>query len=280
MRETIEFRIGEDDAQQHLEPDVGVPLGDTLRKVMLPRDDKWVQRIARVDRSYRARGNAFFTYWHIHRKYTEEELQSAELLNLVIRTYFEPTGSMCGTEYDEDAACRFCGAGAPQKSALILNTNRISKNKDIAQTIAGEVIVSSRFVAAFKEHGLRGAEFRPVLHRGRTGARPSEWFQPLITSKPLKLAAKTVAGNNPFDLDERDEYRCPKGHMAGLNQISELYVKRASHDGGDLFVTDKYFGYRRGELRPEARLLISPKLREMLEQMDAKGYALEVAHLV
>ncbi len=280
MRETFEFRIAEERARKFLDPSLGVPLGETLRKVMLPGDDRRVQEIGNIERAQMKKGELFFTYWRIHRKYTEEELQSAELLNLVIRTYFEPTGSMCGTEYDEDAACRLCGAGAPQKSALILNTNRISKSKDIAQTIAGEVIVSSRFVAAFKEHGLRGAEFRPVLHRGRTGARPSEWFQPLITSKPLKLAAKTVVGNHPFDLDERGEFRCPKGHMAGLNQISELYVKRASHDGGDLFVTDKYFGYRRGELRPEPRLLISPKLREMLEQMDAKGYALEVAHLV
>jgi hypothetical protein len=280
MRETFEFRIAEERARKFLAPDLGVPLGESLRKVMLPGEDKRVQEIGNIERAQRKRGSLFFTYWHVHRKYTEDELQSAEVLDLIIRTHFEPTGSMCGTEYDEGAACKHCGAGAPQKSPLILNTNRISKNKDIAQTIAGEVIVSSRFVAAFKEHGLRGAEFRPVMHNGRSGPRPSEWFQPLPTGKPLKLHAKTVTGNNPFDLDEGNEYRCPKGHMAGLNQLSELYLKRSSHDGGDLCITDKCFGYRRGELRPEHRWLISPKLREMLEAMDAKGYALEVAHFV
>lgn len=93
MRETIEFRIGEDDARQHLEPELGVLLGDSIRKVVLPRSDKQVQRIARIDRTYREKGDAFFTYWHIHRRYTEEELQSAELLNLVIRAYFEPPSS-------------------------------------------------------------------------------------------------------------------------------------------------------------------------------------------
>jgi hypothetical protein len=220
----------------------------------------------------------FFTYWHIHRKYTEEEIQSAELLDLVIRSYFEPPGSMCGTEYDETAACKHCGAGAPMTTPLILNTNRAPKNKDIAQTIAGEVVVSQRVVNAFQEHGLRGAEFRPVLHKGRKGPQPSELYQLVVTSRPLKLTAKTVAGNNPFDLDERNEHRCPKGHLAGLNQISELYMSRASHDGSDICVTNKLFGVRRGELRPEPRLLISPKLRDVLVEMKAKGYILEVAH--
>ncbi|HZI16243.1 MAG TPA: hypothetical protein VE153_38115, partial [Myxococcus sp.] len=102
--------------------------------------------------------------------------------------------------------------------------------------------------------------------------------QLVVTSKPLKLTARTVAGNNPFNLDERNEHRCPKGHIAGLNQISELYVSRASHDGSDIWVTDKLFGDRRGELRPEPRLLISPRLRDALAEMKARGYILEAAH--
>jgi hypothetical protein len=278
MRETFEFRIAEERARKFLEPGLGVLLGESLRKVMLPGDDRRVQEIGNIERALRKKGDLFFTYWHIHRKYTEEELQSAELLNLVIRSYFEPPGSMCGTEYDETAACKHCGAGAPMTTPLILNTNRAPKNKDIAQTIAGEVVVSQRFVDAFQEHRLRGAEFRPVLHKGRKGPQPSELYQLVVTSKPLKLTARTVAGNNPFDLDERNEHRCPKGHLAGLNQISELYVSRASHDGSDICVTDKLFGVRRGELRPEPRFLISPKLRDALAEMKARGYILEVAH--
>ncbi len=280
MRETFEFRIAEERARKFLEPGLGVLLNESLRKVVLPGDDRRVQEIGDIERAQQKRGDLFFTYWHIHRKYTEEELESAELLDLIIRTYFEPPGTDFGTEYDESAACTHCGAGAPLKTELILNTKRVSRNKDIAQTIAGEVVVSSRFVAAFKEQGLRGAEFRPVFHSGRKSTQSSEWFRPVFTSKPLTLDARTVAGNHPFDLDERNEHRCPKGHIAGLNQVSELYLKRASHDGSDLCLTDKYFGCRRGDLRPERRLLISPRLRDVLEGIDAKGYALEVAHFV
>ncbi|QDE87831.1 hypothetical protein BHS06_02105 [Myxococcus xanthus] len=280
MRETIEFRIAERDAREHLDPGLGVSLGGSIRKVVLPVDDACVARIAQLNHAYAKQGGAFFMSWRLHRRYKARELQSAEVLNLVVRAYFEPTGAMCGTAYDESSTCQHCGAGARQVSDLILDTRRIPKGKDIAQTLAGEVVVSSRLASAFQMHGLRGAEFRPVLHQGRGKLLPSDWFQLVVTSKPLTLNARTVAGNNPFDLDERNVFRCPSGHTAGLNQISELYVDRASHDGADLWVTDKLFGDRRGELRPEPRLLISPRLRDALQAMRAQGYALEAAHFV
>ncbi|NTX64492.1 hypothetical protein HUA74_27925 [Myxococcus sp. CA051A] len=280
MRETIEFRIAEERAQRFLDPGLGTLVNETLRKVVLPTDDRRVREIGAIERKLREQGGLFFTYWNIERRYSATELKSAELLNLVIRTSFEPTGSMCGTGYDESVACEHCGAGARQTTALILDTRRIAKSKDMAQTLAGEVVVSSRFVEAFQTAGLRGAEFRPVMHGGGKALQSSDWYQPVVTSKPLRLAAKTLAGNNPFDLDERDEHRCPKGHIAGLNQLSELYVERASHDDSDVFITDKLFGDRRGELRPEPRWLISPRLRDVLSAMNAKGHALEVAHFV
>jgi len=280
MRETVEFRIDEGLAQKFLEPGLGTPLSDTLRRVVLPAQDKRVQRIGEIQRAHRKKGEFFFIYSTVHRYYSAEELGSAELLDLVIRAYFEPTGSMCGTEYDESTTCPDCGVGTRQVSDLILNTRRIPKGKDIAKTIAGEIVLSPRLVQACRESGLRGAVFRPVRHLGRKGLELSEWSQLVITSKPLKLSASTVTGINLFDLDEANRHRCPKGHMAGLNQLSELYVERKSWDGSDWVGTDKFFGERRGELRPEPRLLISQKLRQVLVGMKAKGFECEVAHLI
>lgn len=202
------------------------------------------------------------------------------MLRLVIRAYFEPTGSMCGTGYNEMVGCQYCGAGFHQVSSLILDTRRIPKGKDIAQTIAGELVVSPRLVQACRKHGIRGADFRPVLHYGRKGPAPSEWSQLVVTSKPLKLDPQTKGGNNPFDLDEKNEFRCPEGHTAGLNLVSELFLKRRSWDGSDWCRTEKLFGVRRGELRPEPRPLISQKLRQLLMSMKAKGFVLEPVHLV
>jgi hypothetical protein len=248
--------------------------------VVLPVTDERVQRIGEIQRAFRKRGDFFFIYWDIRRKYSAKELQAAELLHLMVRAVFEPPGESCGTEYDESVACQRCGAGARQVSELILDTKRIPKGKDIARTISGEVVVSRRLVEAFRERGLRGAEFRPVLHRGRRVFESSEWGQLVVTSKPVKFNAQTLTGNTPFDLDERDEYRCPQGHTAGMAWLSELFVSRATHDGSDLLQTEKAFGLRRGVLRPRSRLLISQKLYQMMLEMKAKGFAVEVAHLV
>ncbi|WP_143101373.1 hypothetical protein [Stigmatella aurantiaca] len=280
MRETIEFRITEERARQFLEPDLGVPLGEALRKVVLPLSDPQVRHIQELEQEHRRRGGVFFTYWRIHRSYSAKELQAAELLNLAIRSYFEPPGTLCGTGYDESVACAHCGSGARQVTPLTLDTRRIPKGKDFAQTIAGELVVSLRLADALVERGIRGADYQPVLHHGRHGAEPSDWRQLVITSKPARLHARTVAGVHPFELDAEGEHRCPNGHLAGLNQISELTVERDSLDTSDWWRTDKLFGVRRGELRPEPRLLISQKLREVLVKEKAKGFALEVAHAV
>ncbi|MDC0711335.1 hypothetical protein POL68_22890 [Stigmatella sp. ncwal1] len=280
MRETIEFRIDEELARKFLEPGVGSPISDTLRRVVLPLNDQRVRRIGEIQREHRARGAFFFLYSEIHRAYSEEELQAAELLELIPRARFEPSGSMCGTEYDESGACEHCGSGGHQVSELLLNTRRIPKGKDVAQTIAGEIVISSRVVDTLVERGIRGAEYRPVMHSGRKGPESSEWRQLSITSKPVALSAQTRAGVNLFDMDEEGKHRCPKGHLAGLNQISELYVERRSVETSDWFCTDKLFGVRRGELRPERRVLISQNLRQVLVDLKAKGFGLEVAHLV
>ena len=281
MRETIEFRIPERHAARFLEPDLGVKLtGGSIRKVVLPSNDRRVQQIGQLDQRFTEEGTSFFLGWDIHRYYEEEELRSADLLNLVVRAQFEPPGSMCGTEYDEVAACKLCGAGARQVSGLILNTRRIPKGKDLAQTISGEIVVSPRLAQECREQGWKGADLLPVRHRGRRGPESSEWSQLVITSRPLKLSARTVTGNHPFNLDEENRHRCPKGHVVGLNQLSELYVQRRTWDGSDWCRTDKLFGVRRGELRPEPRLIISQRLGRALVEMKAKGFALEVVHPV
>lgn len=280
MHQTFEFRIDEELAQRFLGPGVGIPLSDTLRKVLLPAEDERVQRIGEIQREYRRRGKFFFLFSAIHRHYSKRELAAAELLVLVIRAYFEPAGEDCGTGYDESVECKHCGAGTRQVSDLILNTRRIPKGKDVAKTIAGEIVISPRVVQACQEHGIRGADFRPVFHRGRRGPEPSEWSQLVVTSKPAKLSPLTVTGNDVFDLDEDDEYRCPRGHTAGLRIISEIHVQRTKWDGSDWCLTDKLIGLRRGVLRPEPRILISQKLRQVLVDMKAKGFELEVAHLV
>jgi hypothetical protein len=276
MRETIEFRVPAGHADKFLEPGLGTMLGDSVRKVVLPMEDPRVRFIADLDREFLKKGRAFFTYSHISRHYTREELEAAELLQLLIRPTFEPPGELCGTGYDDAAACSRCGAGAPQLTELHLNVRRIPKNKDLAVTIAGEIVVSSRLAVALRKHGITGAEYRPVRHK--TGKVAEDWRQLVVASRPVDIVPPTRVGDDPFDMDERGRHRCPLGHVAGLNRVSELWLKRAGHDGSDWVRTRQLIGARQGVLRPREQLLISSRLYQLLLELKAKRFEVEVAH--
>jgi hypothetical protein len=276
MRETIEFRIPEDRAAMFLEPGLGTSLGGTVRKVVLPMEDPRVKLIGDLNREFNRRSKAFFYGWHIFRRYTRRELEAAQLLQLLIRPAFEPPGEMCGTEYDESAACPHCGAKATQRGDLHLDMRRIPKKKDLALTIAGEAVVSSRLAKALREHGFTEAEYRPMRHK--TGEVSKGWRQLVVTSTPVGMVPPTRVGGGPFDLDEQGHFRCPLGHVVGLNRLSELWVTRAEHDGSDWVRTRQLIGTRRGVLRPQEQLLISPRLWRLLLKLEVKRFEVEVAH--
>jgi hypothetical protein len=278
MRETIEFRVPAGHADKFLEPELGTMLGDSVRKIVLPMEDPRVKLIADLDREFVKKGRAFFTYSYISRHYTRKELEAAELLLLLIRPTFEPPGEMCGTEYDDAAACPHCGAGAPQLTDLHLDVRRIPKKKDLAVTIAGEVVVSARLVSALLKHGITGAEYRPVKHK--TGKLAEEWRQLVVVSKPVDIVPPTRVGDDPFDLDERGRHRCPRKHVAGLNRLSELWLKRSGYDGIDWVRARQLIGARQGVLRPREQLLISPRLYRLLLELKAKSFDIEVAYWV
>jgi hypothetical protein len=280
MRETLELRVVEEEAHRVFRPDEGVVLtGGSIRKVLLPLDDERVPSIGALQRELRKRKKRpFFFGWDISRRYSEKELQAAELFLLWPQATFEPEGEACGTRYDESKACSHCGVGARQVSELALDLRCVPKRADIARTIANEIIVSTRLVEAMQARGITGAEFRPVRQAGKKGVVSSAWQQLVVVSPPVEIVEPTVTGNNPFDLDEQDEYRCPHGHTAGLNRLSELHVARKSYDGSDWACTRQMFSQRVGVIRPHPYFLISPKLRALLVELKVRRLTIEVAH--
>ncbi|XXF78577.1 hypothetical protein P2318_02120 [Myxococcaceae bacterium GXIMD 01537] len=281
MRETLELRVREEEARQFFRPDEGVvlPVGD-IRKVVLPLDDERLVRIGELDRELmRTTNRSFFFGWEIRRRYSPAEIRAAELFRLFPQATFEPSGEECGTRYDESTACPHCGAGAVQASELALDLRRIPKKADIARTIADELVVSARLSEALRSRGITGADFRPVKQAGTKGRVSQDWFQLVVTARPVDVVKPTVAGIDPFDLDEPGEHRCPLGHVAGLNLLSELHVDRSGLDGSDVTQTRQLFGRRTGLLRPRPLLLITPKLRALLAELNVKRLKVEVAHL-
>lgn len=276
MREKIEFRLLERIAADTLPDDVGRRTSNTIRTVILDMDDPLVKQIGQVHGEQSARDSMFFSHWGIRRTYSRHELSNARAFQLDITKCFEPAGEDCDTIYDDAKACPFCGAGAPRTSPLILNGRRMPKRYDIAKTIAGEIVVSRRFVQVFQDGEFTGVDFAPV-QLANTDANGS-WFTPVFSSQAVDVSPSTRFGANPFD--DATYGRCPNGDTLGLNLLSELYVLSASFDGSDFVTTTQFRGTRRGMLRPEQMLIVSPQLWQALKGGKLRGCDFEICRLV
>jgi hypothetical protein len=291
VRETLELRIPEERAASVLAPNEGVELGSPpwIRKLTIPLDDP---RALELD--------ALASGWSITRSYTEQELGGTEVLHLIITSTFEPAGEECGTLYDESFACHYgedetfpvaipgglvtqfveqrCGAGRKQVSDLRLNLRKAPRGKDICRTIADEWILSDRFATLLSEMQATRFELRPVHHLLQVPPSTS-WHQLTFTASALNVVPPTVTGNRPSDLDPAGKYRCPLGHVIGLNPLSEVHVSRNDWEGTDFAITRQYVGVRRGLLVPSPFILVSPRVRRAIVDTHVKGCRLEIAHL-
>ncbi|HEY2787643.1 MAG TPA: hypothetical protein VGJ05_21985 [Fimbriiglobus sp.] len=304
MREVIDLRIPEVYASKYLLPSEGERLGAITRKIRVEITDPLYAKIKKIDHDFRVSGKSFVLGWDIRRKYSKKELTSATAFLTIITRTFEPAGEESGTVYDESTACEYCGTGATRKGYLILDQKRIPKqNKQaFAKTIAGEIIVSDAFVDIFRSNQLRGAIFRPVMQQSNPSNAIGNWFEPIIESPHLTIVPPTRCGSHPLDdgselhskkkpeiilaeigisgswCDRHEQYECPKGHTIGLNLLSELSVNECIFDFWDIAYTAQRVGVRRGLLRPESLMVISPRLWNLLEMHAMKGFRTEIVH--
>jgi len=280
MRELAEFRIPEEHAKRFLSSDEGVSLGGSVRKVELDTISPRFLEIGAIDKKLRREKRSFFTACIIRRRYSKAELEEAALFRPELTSTFEPAGEECGTKYDESTACPRCGAGAKQTTPLYLPEKRIPKSKDVSRTIAGEIVVSRRVAELFARHEITGAELLPVRSNPLSSAESKDWFQLTVPKADAEISAPTRMGIDPFDDDEKGECRCPLGDLIGLNLLSEVSIKSTSRGNADIISSRQFVGMRRGLLRPERIILVSPKVRRLIESEKLKGVEIEVAHLV
>jgi hypothetical protein len=280
MIETASFRIEENEARKYLTPGQGMYIGGGTRTVTVRTTDPLFERIGKLERALWEQRRVFLTSWKIIREYSMEEWRHAEVCRLTIDKVFEPCGEECGTDYDETKACAICGVGGEQTSALILNTKKIPHNADFARSIANELVVSEKVADAINRNHLTGAVLRPVRHAGKRLNSLPNWYHLIITSRRVPIAVPTRGGIDPFNDDKEGKFKCPLGHVAGLNLLSQLWLKRNDFDGSDITATVESFGIRKGLLRPAPALVISPRAREVFLNAALTGWKCEVAHLV
>lgn len=293
MKEIIEFRIFDDYYHLLKKPNNAVFNG-AVYVINVEKGDAVFEEIKQLSSYVKQKYNKyFFGYSNIKRKYSKKEFETATLFQMKVKTTFEPAGEECGTMYDETTACEICGANRKQIGSLKLKRGTIPK-KDIARTIAGEIVVSGKFKEAYKQRNLKGLNLLPVeFEKGL-----SDYYQ-VVALKELQLTKNTIAGGDIFDIGadgseayeftvsgghkvtfEKEIYKCPKGHTIGLNLLSEAYVLNSpSINDSDFLVSKQKIGVKRGLLRPEPIYFCSQAFREMVEEEKLSGLEFEIANI-
>lgn len=111
----------------------------------------------------------------------------------------------------------------------------------------------------------------------RYGVPRPLWYQLVVNSLPVELSPLTRAGADPFD--DNSTGSCSRGHVAGLNLLSEVMVAKRSLSEADVMETKQMIGVRRGLLRPRPVLLMSSKAWKAIDAAKIKGLTVEVARI-
>ncbi|MCA3027945.1 MAG: hypothetical protein ING66_05020 [Rhodocyclaceae bacterium] len=279
MREIYEFRIPEANACMHLPDSTGKRSKTGIARVIeAPSIDPLFETIGVIDKEFQKTGRSFFTGWDVRRKYTDAEIQKAAALRLMVRTVFEPCGEECGTEYDETTACKFCGSGASQLSPLMLDSRRIPKHADISQTIAGEFVVTTRFVESLGADNSNTAMIAPIHLIDKKGVTSGTHYQLRFAAGTVGIDKLTRFGNDPFS--PLGAGRCERGDLLGLNILSELYIKQRGSQWQGIASTVEFIGCRRGLLRPSPALILSKEAWQTMRANKIRGVDVEVVHVV
>jgi len=296
MKELLELRVNFKYAHLLFKDDEGVNLGGnsiygpSIKVVKVDTGTSlWID-VCKVSKLvYEKYKECFFYGWEYQRKYTTKELAEAKLFQMNVRKYFEPAGEECGTIYDESCACRICGSGRKQISPLRLKKGRFLNKRDVATTIADEIVVSRRFVDVIKSSDIKGMFFGPVY---LGNSLSEDVYQLMIQGQKLEMSEKTRFGGEPYDFIQGEEYEreisgCPNGDHLGLNILSEAYVHNsASLSQYDFFISKETVGNKITEenqgslIRPSHLLFCSPKLYRVIKENNLKGFNFEVAHVV
>lgn len=225
MIEKVEFRIPELKAAQFLPAHIGELQHGSVRKVVVRTDDPLFFEIGRLQNDFRKRGEVFFFGRVYHRTYTQTELENAELLTIRAERSIEPPGELCGTAYEDSKACPECGAGAPQATDLRLDLRKVPRKLDIAETIAGELIMSQRFAQCLIKERLRGYELHAVRHKARYQDDPIDLEHVPAGREILRLAEAAGAPHPTWmfwvwlnDIENRELLETAQNQCAAIKQ--------------------------------------------------------------
>lgn len=275
------MRVMNEFADGIFSPDEGTHLGriSLVRKIVIPSDDPRLPYIILRQRELRDAGLGMLVGSSGYvRKYSPEDLASAELFELRISATVYPDGAYCGTVYDPASACPVCGAGRTT-DRLRLKLAKVPAHADIAKSIGqDEWIVSQRFVDLVRSEGFTGLEFVPVENAVKRRPRKPvrSWFQLRFTGPRLSFTPRSRFGQSPVDPENR--YACPAGDTAGHRLLSLAHVARPSGKTADFMRSVQHVGSSVLVARPVPLMFVSPAVYRALKREDIKGAKFDVAY--
>jgi hypothetical protein len=199
LKTTIEYRISEEHARSIFGANEGKRISEDLRLIRLSADDPRWQSLSELYWKHKRKG---FYGWDIERRYSDTEISNARLHLLHIKAAIIPAGEECGTVYDDNEMCPLCGCRRVQVSSLRLRLSRLPGRAEIAQSWAGETIISTRLVRLLIDSGMTGFGLGPV-QRSKKGLE-----------EPFSLS-ETNSGKQLLELAEEQRIKYPS---------SEFYV--------------------------------------------------------
>ena len=123
---------------------------------------------------------------------------------------------------------------------LILETRRLRDDMSLVRRLQTKYVLSHRVVSLLRRAKIAGIEFAPVVQRSGSAAGTREWCQPLAYDS-AQLCSPTRVDHEPFD-ETAGSVACPRGHLAGLNLLSEVFIEQASRGSDDLVSTSSIRG--------------------------------------
>lgn len=212
-------------------------------------------------------------------RFTDEELGAARLL---VVKYFSTDGSIfagprVGTTYDMSKACKRCGAGAGQTSAMVVDGKELHvlEGRRAAATCYNDMLVDEKLAGSLAESGATGLSFRGVFAAfEKRGHFQLPWRQLCATHTlpPMSPRSTGVEISQPCP--------CERSCLSGYEKVPMRLAYRGSDvaDIRDVNVTWEWYGYSKyngdvyDSVLPYPLFLVTPKIWRIYRDAGATGF--------
>lgn len=238
MKEVLDIRVFEKIANNRLNDEVGERINPVVRRIVAEPNSDLIKLVRQIEREAKSRGDAFLASWSISRRYTAAELQEASYFRLM-------PGRQVDAEIedpsvrDESAGCPECGAGGRQVGNLIVDASKLPKNAGFCRLLSGSILISSIVLQELEKHSLDGVAFLSVYDVNSRAVVPG-WRQLECLRPSIRIVPPTRTGNDPFDPDIGNNFRCSLGHIVGLNILSELSFRKVLALQSDVMFSENF----------------------------------------